>query len=163
MESQKLCQPIKNFWCANGALLYTSARVHYSDAAMTTMSRPASVNFRLYPHATFVANTVLLDANQQPVDLTGYSARMQIKRDRSDLAPIYTLTTEPNGGIVLGSDGAIDITLSAGQTAPVLVPAIDPNGEVWFHDLLLTSPDGSLVERLYQGTVSVFPGVTVPA
>lgn len=128
---------------------------------MTTMSRPASVNFRLYPHATFVANTVLLDANQQPVDLSGYDARMQIKRDRADLAPIYTLTSEPNGGIVLGAAGEIDITIPAGQTAPVLVPAIDLDGEVWFHDLLLTSPDGK-VERLYQGVVSVFPGVTRP-
>lgn len=128
---------------------------------MTTTSRPASVNFRLYPHATFVANTVLLDANQQPVDLTGYSARMQFRRDRTDALPIYTLTTEPSGGIVLGTAGEIDITIPAELTAPVLVPAIDPDGEVWFHDLLLTSPDGT-VERLYQGMVSVLPGVTRP-
>lgn len=129
---------------------------------MTTMSRPASVNFRLYPHATFVANTVLLDAEQQPVDLTGYSARMQIKRDRYDVLPIYTLTSALAGGISLGTAGEIDITIPAGQTAPVLVPAIDPDGEVWYHDLLLTDPTGTLVERLYQGTVSVFPGVTQP-
>lgn len=128
---------------------------------MTTMSRPASVNFRLYPHATFVANTVLLDANQQPVDLTGYSARMQIKRDRYNAAPIFTLTSALGGGISLGATGEIDITIPAGQTAPMLVPAIDPDGEVWYHDLLLTDPTGE-VERLYQGTVSVFPGVTQP-
>ncbi len=128
---------------------------------MTTTSRPASVNFRLYPYATFVANTVLLDANQQPVDLTGYSARMQFRRDRADAVPIYTLTTEPSGGIVRGTAGEIDITIPAELTAPTLVPAIDPDGEVWFHDLLLTSPDGT-VERLYQGMVSVLPGVTRP-
>lgn len=131
-------------------------------AAMTTMSRPASVNFRLYPHATFVANTLLLDSDQQPVDLTGYSARMQIKRDRYDVFPIYTLTSAPGEGISLGATGEIDITIPAGQTAPVLVPAIDQDGEVWYHDLLLTDPAGDLVERLYQGTVSVFPGVTRP-
>lgn len=128
---------------------------------MTTMSRPASVNFRLYPHATFVANTVLLDSDQQPVDLTGYDARMQIRRDRDAALPIYTLTSDPLGGISLGSQGEIDITIPAGQTAPTLVPAIDPDGEVWYHDLLLTAPD-STVERLYQGIVSVFPGVTRP-
>lgn len=129
---------------------------------MTTMSRPASVNFRLYPHATFSALTVLLDADQQPVDLSGYSARLQMKRDRYDKAPIYTLTTE-NGGISLGAAGEIQITIPAGLTAPVLVPAIDPDGEVWYHDLLLSSPaPDPTVERLYQGTVSVFPGVTSP-
>lgn len=128
---------------------------------MTTMSRPASVNFRLYPYATFVANTVLLDSDQQPVDLTGYAARMQIRRDRDAALPIYTLTSDLLGGISLGSQGEIDITIPAGQTAPTLVPAIDPDGEVWYHDLLLTAPD-STVERLYQGIVSVFPGVTRP-
>lgn len=129
---------------------------------MTTMSRPASVNFRLYPHATFVANTVLLDSDQQPVDLTGYSARMQIRRDRDAVLPVYTLTSDSLGGISLGAQGEIDITIPAGQTAPVLVPAIDPEGEVWYHDLLLTDPAGDLVERLYQGIVSVLPGVTRP-
>lgn len=128
---------------------------------MTTSSRPASVNFRLYPHATFVANTVLLDADRQPVDLSGYTARLWIKRDRYDALPVFALTTE-NGGISLGTQGEIDITIPAGETSPLLVPAIDPDGEVWFHDMLLVSPDGT-VERLYQGVVMVFPGVTRPS
>ena len=49
---------------------------------MTT--RPATVNFRLYPYATFTETTTLLDSEQAPIDLTGRSALMHIRRDRED-------------------------------------------------------------------------------
>lgn len=124
--------------------------------------RPAFVNFRLYPHATFSEVTRVLDADQNPVDLSGRTARMQIRRDISG-ALIYTLTTE-NGGIVCNADGEIALRINADETAPPLAPPLSPDGELWAYDLLISNPNTSpaTVERLIQGVISVLPGVTTP-
>lgn len=126
-------------------------------------TRPATINFRLYPDATFSEQQTLLDSDGEPVDLSGRSARMHIRRDRDDYDFVFELTTE-NGGIALGDDGSIQLSISADQTYPELAPAIDRDGEQWFHDLLITTPGAvPVVDRLYQGRVLVFPGVTTPA
>ena len=129
---------------------------------MASTVRPAAINFRLYQHATFSALTTLFDAEGDPVDLSAHTARLQIRRERTDAAPIYTLTTE-NGGIALGADGTISVKIGADDTDPL--PDLDPEGEVWHHDLMLMHLDGSetIVDRLYQGVVVMYPGVTAPA
>ncbi len=129
---------------------------------MTT--RPATVNFRLYPYATFTETTTLLDSEQAPIDLTGRSALMHIRRDREDTTPVFTLSTA-DGSIALGGeDGTIVLSIPAADTAPTLTPPIDPEGEVWYHDLLLTDPSTTpaTTERTYQGILVVLPGVTRP-
>lgn len=130
-------------------------------APVTT--QPARINFRFYPDASFVETTTLRDSDGAAVDLTGKTARMQIRRDRDDTEALFELTTE-NGGIALGVDGSITLTIAAGDTYPSLTPAIDRDGEMWWHDLLLSTPGTPVtVERLYQGNIFVFPGVTKPA
>lgn len=130
-------------------------------AAVTT--QPARINFRFYPDASFVETTTLLDSDGVAVDLTGKTARMQIRRDRDDAAHLYELTTE-NGGITLAPTGEITLSIAFDATYPVLSPPIDRDGEVWWHDLLLSTPGTpAVVERLYQGNIFVFPGVTKPA
>ena len=127
----------------------------------TTTVHPGRVNFRLYPGATFTEVTSLLDAAGDPVDLTGHSVHMHIKRDPSDTVPIFALSTD-NGGVVLNAQGQIALHLSATQTNPALSPPIDQDGETWYHDLLLIDPSLSppRVDRLYRGVVVVMPGIT---
>lgn len=124
--------------------------------------RPANVNFRLYPHATFSEVTRVLDADQQPIDLSGRTARMQVRREQGT-QPIYTLTTE-NGGIICNADGEIALRIEADATAPALNPPLCPDGEVWQYDLLITAPipAPATTERLIQGVIVVLPGVTKP-
>lgn len=130
-------------------------------APVTT--QPARINFRLYPDATFSETTTLRDSAGVAVDLTGKTARMQIRRDRDDAAVLFDLTTE-NGGITLASTGEITLSLPATETYPVLSPPIDRDGETWWHDLLLVTPGTpNTVERLYQGNIFVLPGITKPA
>lgn len=128
---------------------------------MATTVQPARVNFRLYPGATFTEVTTLLDPDGQPVDLSARAAHLYIKRDPLDTAPIYALSTD-NGGIVLDDVGQITLHISATETTPPLNPPIDPDGETWYHDLLLidTSANPAVVDRLYQGVISVLPGIT---
>lgn len=124
--------------------------------------RPAFVNFRLYPHATFSEVARVIDAEQNPVDLSGRTARMQVRRDLNG-AVIYTLTTE-NGGVACNAEGEIAIRINADETAPPLTPAIDHDGEVWAYDLLISNPNTTpaTVERFIQGVITVLPGVTAP-
>lgn len=124
--------------------------------------RPANVNFRLYPDATFQEVTKVLDADQLPVDLSGRTARMQIRRETGGPV-LYTLTTE-NGGVTCNADGEVAIFIAADATHPTLTPTISPDGEMWVYDLLLTNPAESpaKVERLLQGMIVVLLGVTKP-
>lgn len=136
---------------------------------MTT--RSANVTFRLYPRATFSERVVLRDVDGAPVDLTGYSAWMQIHRDRDALAlppaqqpaPLFDLSTAA-GFIVLDAAGGIQITIPATHTDPSLTPPFDLDGEALVYDLLLVNSTVSpaCVERTLQGWVYVYPGVTRP-
>lgn len=124
--------------------------------------RPATVNFRLYPDATFGERTILRDSEGVAVDLSLHTGRMQIRRERDAPTALFDLTTE-NGGIALGADGGIELSIGADETYPALTPPIDRDGEIWYHDILLTNPATGVRDRLYQGVIIVQPGVTQPA
>jgi len=86
-----------------------------------------------------------------PIDVTGYTARMHIRKKIGDAEFESELTTE-NGKITLGgADGAINLTLPAVETA-----AIDIKGGVY--DLEMVKDD--VVTRLLEGTVIISLEVT---
>jgi len=84
-------------------------------------------------------------------DLTGYTARMQIRESGNDGAQIIELTTE-NGGITLGGEeGTVLLYISVSD-----IDAFE--SESYVYDLELTSGDD--VYRELQGDFSVDNGVT---
>ncbi|MCQ4274501.1 hypothetical protein [Stutzerimonas degradans] len=86
-----------------------------------------------------------------PVDLTGATARMQIRAQLGG-AVLLELTTE-NGALAITGLGTITRTLSAAQTAAL----------TWtdgVYDLEVQFPDGT-VQRYLQGAVTVSREVTV--
>lgn len=85
-----------------------------------------------------------------PVNLTGYSARMQIRKSIKADPPVLSLTD--GAGITLGADGSITVEATPAQTAAIDIPA-------GVYDLELQSADGR-VTRLVQGTVKVSFEVT---
>lgn len=90
-----------------------------------------------------------VDGVRTPVDLTGYVARGQIRRRVGE--EVYL----DLAGILLTADGAIQITIPAGETE---APEWNKRREgVW--DLELVSPDGGVV-RFAAGAVSIVPDVT---
>jgi hypothetical protein len=88
-------------------------------------------------------------ASSGPVDLTGYTANLQIRAFPLDIIILYDASTK----IVLGGvAGTITLT----------IPATDTGGFTWWqgvYDLILTDSSG-VVTRLLQGYVTVIPGVT---
>jgi hypothetical protein len=86
------------------------------------------------------------------VNLTGATARMQIRTELTSAAPLVTLTTE-NGGIALGGiAGTITLTILPAATALFAWTA-----GVYDLEIALTPTD---VYRLVYGTVTVSPEVT---
>jgi hypothetical protein len=98
--------------------------------------------------STFLRTFVLeyqdaIDPNlYHPHNLSGYTARMQIRRDISSSTVLAELTTE-NGKIsVGGSNGEVTVTMTAQQTA-----LIERSG---VYDIEIVSPSGE-VQKIVRG------------
>ena len=92
-------------------------------------------------------------ASAVPVDLSGCTARAQVRREVGSPDVLLSLTTE-NGGIELGKDpGRIDLYVSAADTT--LFKEWDEG--VW--DFEIVFPNGD-VRRLFFGAVRVTLEVT---
>lgn len=94
---------------------------------------------------------VYLDPNDVPINLTGYTARMQLRQNyNSELADL-TLTTE-NGGIsIVGATGTITVTATDDQTELL-------EGGFYVYDMELTF--NGTTSRLVQGQLTVAEQVT---
>jgi hypothetical protein len=103
--------------------------------------------------ATFQLSITWKDADDNPIDLTGYTARMQVRRrHRAEDPALLSLTTE-NGAITLGgAAGTISIVASATSTD-------DLPAKPCVYDIELISP-GSIVYRVLEGAADVTPEVT---
>lgn len=112
----------------------------------------ATRNFVIEQGATFKQRIVWKDSSSVPVNLTGYSARMQARRSKTATEVLVELTTA-NGRIALGgAAGTIDLTIPADVTDTF----------TWtrgLFDLELVKPNGEVV-RLLRGEFTVSSGVT---
>jgi hypothetical protein len=109
-----------------------------------------SYNFTIEQGATFnLLMTWRID--NVPVNLTGYTARLQARIDVDETDTILSLTT--GAGITLGgAAGTITLDQTATQTALL------PKGE-YVYDLELQS-SGGVVTRLLQGELNISAEVT---
>lgn len=109
-------------------------------------------DFYIEQGATFTKTVTWKDSNGSPINLTGYTARMQFRPSVNSSTVLASATTE-NGKIVLGGgDGTIAITFSATDTAAFgFISAV--------YDLELAS-SGGFVTRLLEGGVEVSKEVT---
>lgn len=102
--------------------------------------------------ATFRMSATWKDSAGAPVNITGYTARMQVRRRYNDPTILLNFSTT-NGAIVLGgSAGTITITGAATVTDDVAA-------RTGVYDLELVSADGT-VTRLLEGGVTISPEVT---
>lgn len=88
-----------------------------------------------------------------PVNLTTYTARMQVRSNAASTVVLLTLTTE-NGGITLGTtDGTIALYLTDLETSAI-------TWEYGVFDIELIAGGSGDVTRLVQGTITVSKEVT---
>ena len=101
--------------------------------------------------ATFSRVFTWEDSAANPIDLTLYTARMQVRSTVESASTLLSLTTE-NGGISLGGiAGTITVTATATQTAAIAAGC-------YVYDLEMVT--GAVVTRLVQGSFTVDAEVT---
>lgn len=101
------------------------------------------------------------DSTGALVNLTGYTARMQVRESYSSEIVVLELTTE-NGGITLGgAAGTIAMLATAAQMAALVIPdsgAGTPPSKRFVYDFELVN--GAVVKRKLQGAFIVTREVT---
>jgi hypothetical protein len=109
-------------------------------------------NITIEQGATFRLNVRWLDPDDNPIDITGYTARMQVRRRYNDPDAVLSLTSD-DGDIAIGNEaGTVDVTASADDTAAIGI-------KCGVYDLELESPAGT-VTRLLEGSAVISPEVT---
>lgn len=103
--------------------------------------------------ATFSYTVVFKDAKRKAHDVTGYTARMQIRSAVNADSATSELTTENGGIIVYGTEGRFDLYISATDMSAI------PAGN-YVYDLEIEAPSTGFVEKLLLGNFTVRPEVT---
>lgn len=111
---------------------------------------PGQVNF-LCPQGSTFRKTVTYKIDDVPVNLTGYSARLQVRETHYSTSTVASLVS--GSGITLGgSAGTVDILIDDEVTKDF------PAG-TWVYDLEVES-SGGITDRLIEGSFIVTPEVT---
>lgn len=111
-----------------------------------------TLNFTWTTGTPFSYSFIMRDPSGRRINLTGYSAVMQLRTALTDTAPLAVLSSDNRHLVLDRGAGEVTITVS---TAEVI-------GIAWttaLYDLLLVDPNGSEC-RVYSGTITVTSGVT---
>lgn len=108
-------------------------------------------NFTLDQGSDWDLNVVYKDANGDVINLTGYTAAMQLRQNYNSDSAELTLSTSNDGITITGAQGKLLLHATAEQTG-----ALDAG--FYVYDLEITS--GGVVTRLIQGQVTVSGEVT---
>lgn len=113
-------------------------------------------NLAFEQSATFQHTVNWKDPQGNPIDMTGYRIRMQVRTTASASATVLAFDSADLGEGMqiegLGEDGWFTITLAPSVTAGL-------SFDTGVYDVTATSP-GGVVYRLHEGKASVLPGVT---
>lgn len=103
--------------------------------------------------ATFELRFAIQDDSDDPIDLSGFSARMQIRVAHGAEEALVALDTQSLGGIAITTElGEIVVSIHANETAQL--PAV-----VGRYDFKLIEPGGTVV-RLIEGIATITPKIT---
>lgn len=109
-------------------------------------------NFDVDQGATFTFQVEYLDSTNAPIDLTGSTAKMQIRDTKGGKQLIATLTTPSTNGIsIVGNK--VNVTVPASATNKLIFPKSA-------YDILVTDTNGNKI-RLLEGFLTLDRSVTV--
>lgn len=117
--------------------------------------QPAHLDLEVYKGSTFSKQIQWKTGTPaEPVNLTGYTARMQVRRSVNDSTILDSLTTD-NGKLTIyaPTEGRISINISAAVSSAYAFTS-------GVYDLELVSPDNVTVYRILEGCFSANPEVT---
>jgi hypothetical protein len=112
---------------------------------------PGQVNF-LCPQGSTFSKQITYKIDEVPVDLAGYSSRLQVRENYYSADPLLDLFS-PYGGLdIVSASGIINMFVHASVTSDL------PPG-TFVYDLEIESSGGE-VSRIIQGSFIVTPEVT---
>lgn len=112
-----------------------------------------SYNFVVEQGATFTKIVTWFDDAGDPIDVTGYSAHLQVRATPDDTSVVLELQST-DGSITVGTtDGKFTLHVAAADTA-LLAPVVA------VYDLFVTAPGTDPATRLLAGTFTVIAAVT---
>ena len=110
-------------------------------------------NFEVDQNATFSFVVEYKDENDNVIDLTGASAKMQV-RDVKGGSKLAVTLTSPSGGIVInGSLGKLTVTLTPTQTNKLFYPKS-------VYDIMVVDSNGNKI-KLLEGFMTLNRSVTI--
>jgi len=110
-------------------------------------------NFEVDQNATFSFVVEYKDDNGNAIDLTGASAKMQVRDVKGGTKLAVTLTS-PSGGIVInGSLGKLTVTLTPTQTNKIFYPKS-------VYDIMVVDSNANKI-KLLEGFISLNRSVTI--
>jgi hypothetical protein len=112
----------------------------------------ATTDFLIEQGATFRREILYKDSAGAVINLTGYTARMQVRRSKSSSTVLLDMTTANLRLVITPAEGKIVIDLPATLTATFTWPR-------GVYDLEIES-SGGVVTRLLEGEVSISREVT---
>lgn len=118
-------------------------------------------NMTMWQGSTFGTSIQVKDANDDPQNLSGYSARMQIRRNYMN-AQVEESLSSSNGEIVINaSEGELSLVLPAERTANIWVDLSTgrPPKTTYVYDIELQDSSG-IVSKILYGDLIVYGEVT---
>jgi hypothetical protein len=121
-------------------------------------------NFTIEQGTTIKFELQYKDSNGDPIDLTGYSGRMQIRPDYADntkTSYLYLSSSITDDGTGLNFSGSNGTTPPVSGAIGVFISAVTSstlNFDTAYYDVEIES--GSIVSRLLQGTIKLSREVT---
>lgn len=119
---------------------------------MTTIT-PGNLNLTIYTSDTFSASFTWNDSGGNPMNLTGYTARMQGRYNLTDTSPFITFQTGGTPSITLGGVAGTIALLASSSVTSLLAAGVG------LYDLQLTDGSGNTF-TLLQGSLTVQEMVT---
>lgn len=109
-------------------------------------------NFTIDQGAQYTTQIIFANAQGVPIDLTGYTASMQLREQAASPNPADLTLTSSNGGItIVPVAGEMDILMTSAQTG-----ALDARFYVYDLEIALSG----VVTRIIQGQITVSAQVT---
>lgn len=111
------------------------------------------VNLKMNQGETYRHTLYWKDENDQPIDITGFTARMQVRAKTNSPEVLLELTTA-NGGVILSNPVAGELKLYVSATVTEAFSWI-----AGVYDLELIAPNDD-VTRLIEGKITIIKEVT---
>jgi FlaG/FlaF family flagellin (archaellin) len=109
-------------------------------------------NFEVDQGATFSFQIEYLDSNDSPINLTGSTAKMQVRDTKGGKQLVATLSTPSSNGINIDGN-MITVTMPAASTNKLIFPKSA-------YDIVVTDTNGNKI-RILEGFLTLSRSVTI--